>query len=105
MAQKKTVPGPAPAIATAAAPTPTSRGSDSGMTLLEKLPDMADDALGTLGANAERLAASGTPKRQKEAQAMLPAIQAEIAARREQKAAKAPRRPTGGRKPAKTTTA
>lgn len=68
------------------------------MTLLEKLPDMADDALGTLGANAERLAVSGTPKQMKEALAILPAIQAEITARRERKAAEAPKQPTRTRK-------
>lgn len=71
------------------------------MTLLEKLPDMADDALGTLGANAERLAASGTPKQMKEAQAVLPAIHAEITARRERKAAEAPKQSTRSRKPPK----
>ncbi|MGQ9370013.1 hypothetical protein [Azospirillum sp. ST 5-10] len=72
------------------------------MTLLEKLPEMADDALQTLSANAERLAASGTPKQMKDAQAALPAIHAELATRRERKAAEAPRRTTTGRKTVKT---
>lgn len=71
------------------------------MTILDKLPDMADDALGTLGSNAERLAATGTPKQMKDAQAMLPAIQAEIAARRARKAAEAPKRPPPRRKTTK----
>ncbi|HSK40485.1 MAG TPA: hypothetical protein VK943_12030 [Arenibaculum sp.] len=102
MARTKTAPGPAAAVAAAAS---TGHESGAGAALLEKLPGMADDALGTLGANAERLAQSGTPKRQMQAQAMLPAIQAEIAARRERKAAEAPRRSTGGRRAAKAKTA
>jgi len=79
--------------------------SDCEMTLLDKLPDMADAALDTLGANAERLALSGTPKQRKEAQSVLPAIQAEISARRERKAAEAPRRPVAARRTAAKKTA
>lgn len=70
------------------------------MTLIDKLPDMADDALGVLGANAERLAQTGTAKQQKEAMAVLPAIRAEITTRRARKEAEAPRRTPAGRKPA-----
>ncbi|NYZ15739.1 hypothetical protein HL658_24625 [Azospirillum sp. RWY-5-1] len=71
------------------------------MTLIDKLPAMADDALGVLGANAERLAQTGTAKQQKEAAAVLPAIRAELTTRRERKEAEAPRRATGGRKTTK----
>jgi len=90
---------PAPAARATTAPArhgaedDTKQESDSDMNLLDKLPDMADAALDTLGANAERLAQSGTAKQRKEAQAVLPAIQAEITARRERKAAAAPPRP------------
>lgn len=91
---------PAPIRKTAArGPTPTE--SDTDMTLIDKLPAMADDALGVLGANAERLAQTGTAKQQKEAAAVLPAIRAELTTRRERKEAEAPRRATGGRKTAK----
>ncbi|HYD64638.1 hypothetical protein [Azospirillum sp.] len=84
---------PAARATTAPAGDDTKQESDSDMNLLDKLPDMADAALDTLGANAERLAQSGTAKQRKEAQAVLPAIQAEITARRERKAAAAPPRP------------
>lgn len=52
------------------------------MDLVTKLPGMAEDALANLGANAERLAQTGTPKQKTAATAVLPAIQAEIASRR-----------------------
>lgn len=71
------------------------------MTLIDKLPNMADDALGVLDANAQRLAQTGTAKQQKEAMAVLPAIQAELTTRRARKAAEAPRRKPAGRKPVK----
>ena len=60
------------------------------MDMIEKLPGLGDDALGTLAVNAERLAQTGTPKQQVAAQAMFPATQAEVEARRERKAAAAP---------------
>lgn len=91
-------PSPAPKPA-AGSPPPTEGETD--MTLIDKLPAMADDALGVLGANAERLAQSGTAKQRKEAAAVLPAIQAELTTRRERKEAEAPRRKTAARKPAK----
>jgi hypothetical protein len=68
------------------------------MDLIEKLPGLADDDLGTLVANATRLAQTGTPKQQKAAEAVLPAIQAEVVARQQRKAAAAPKRmPRAGR--------
>lgn len=57
------------------------------MDLVAKLPEMAEDALATLGANAERLVQTGSPKQQKAAIALLPAIQAEIAERQAKKLA------------------
>ncbi|HEY0835497.1 MAG TPA: hypothetical protein VGE72_16460 [Azospirillum sp.] len=60
------------------------------MDMVPKLPAMAEDALATLGANAERLVQSGTPKQRLAATALLPAIQAEIASRQAKKLAEAP---------------
>lgn len=57
------------------------------MTMLERIPSMADADLTTLGVNAMRLAQSGTPKQQKEASALLPVIEAELASRRNVKLA------------------
>ncbi|HYD67102.1 hypothetical protein [Azospirillum sp.] len=68
------------------------------MDLIEKLPGMADDDLGTLVSNAERLLQTGTPKQQQAAEAMLPAIRAETVRRLDLKPAK--RAPRAGRKPA-----
>ncbi len=68
------------------------------MDLIEKLPGMTDNDLGTLVSNAERLAQTGTAKQQQAAQAMLPAIQAEVAKRHALKPAK--RAPRTGRKTA-----
>ena len=52
------------------------------MDLLTKLPEMSDDALANLRTNAKRLQHSGTPTQQSDAAALLPAVEAEIAARR-----------------------
>ncbi|CBS89853.1 conserved protein of unknown function (plasmid) [Azospirillum lipoferum 4B] len=64
--------------------------------LIDRLPGMADTDLTTLATNAERLALSGTPKQRTAADAALPAIRAEVAARKEKLAAlpstRAPRR-------------
>lgn len=65
------------------------------MTLIERLPSMADDALGTLHANAVRLGASGSAAQRASAVALLPALEAEIAAR---DAAKSQRKATASRK-------
>lgn len=51
------------------------------MTLVEKLPSMADDALGNLYANAERLEQAGTKAQRASAADLLPAIRAELTAR------------------------
>jgi hypothetical protein len=60
------------------------------MDLLAKLPEMSDDALANLRTNAERLQHSGTPTQRSDAAALLPAVEAEIGARRLAKV-KAPR--------------
>jgi hypothetical protein len=52
------------------------------MDLLTKLPEMSDDALANLRTNAKRLQQSGTPAQQTDAAALLPAVEAEIGARR-----------------------
>ena len=62
------------------------------MDLLTKLPEMSDDALANLRTNAKRLQQSGTPAQRSDAAALLPAVEAEIGARRLAKL-KAPRSP------------
>ena len=52
------------------------------MDLLAKLPEMSDDALSNLRSNARRLQQSGTPAQRSDAAALLPAVEAEIGARR-----------------------
>ena len=52
------------------------------MDMLTKLPEMSDDALANLRSNAKRLQQSGTPPRRTNAAALLPAVEAEIGARR-----------------------
>jgi hypothetical protein len=52
------------------------------MPLREKLPGMADDALSNLQANAVRLGGAGSAAQRASATELLPAIEAEMAARR-----------------------
>ena len=52
------------------------------MDLLAKLPDMSDDALSNLRTNAKRLQLSGTATQRTDAAELLPAVEAEIGARR-----------------------
>jgi hypothetical protein len=52
------------------------------MDLLTKLPEMSDDSLVNLRTNARRLQQSGTPAQRTDAAALLPAVEAEIGARR-----------------------
>ena len=52
------------------------------MDLLTKLPEMSDDALANLRTNAKRLQNSGTPAQRTDAATLLPAVEAEIGARR-----------------------
>ena len=52
------------------------------MDLITKLPEMSDDALTNLRTNAKRLQQSGTPVQRTDATALLPAVEAEMGARR-----------------------
>ncbi len=52
------------------------------MDLITKLPEMSDDALTNLRTNAKRLQHSGTPNQRSEATILLPALEAELGARR-----------------------
>lgn len=62
------------------------------MDMITKLPEMSDDALANLRTNAKRLEQSGTPAQKTNAAALLPAVEAEIGARRMAKIkVKAPR--------------
>ena len=52
------------------------------MDMVEKLPAMPDDALNNLRANAVRLEQTGSAAQRAAASALLPAIEAELSARR-----------------------
>lgn len=70
------------------------------MTLVEKIPDMTDDEVGNLLANARRLSESDDPKRKAQAAELLPALEtaaterrsARLAAAALKRAAKRPRK-------------
>jgi hypothetical protein len=68
------------------------------MDLVARLPSLEDKALAVLHENAERLEQSGTSAQKHAAAALLPAIEAELAARREAKRAE-----LAARRAAKTT--
>jgi hypothetical protein len=71
------------------------------MDILEKLPALPEDGLKTLLANAQRLESIGSPAQRASASALLPAIEAELQARKAaRQAAKAPavRPPSRGRR-------
>lgn len=57
------------------------------MSIATKLVEMADAELSVLHANAARLQRSGTPTQRTEASSLMPAVEAEIAVRRERKMA------------------
>jgi hypothetical protein len=52
------------------------------MDMITKLPEMSDHALANLRDNAKRLQQSGTSAQRTDATALLPAVEAEIGARR-----------------------
>lgn len=52
------------------------------MDMITKLPEMSDDGLANLRTNARRLQQSGNPSQRSNAAALLPAVEAEIGARR-----------------------
>lgn len=64
------------------------------MDLIAKLPEMSDDALSNLRANARRLQTTGSAGQRSDAATLLTAVEAEIGARRMARA-----------KPARTTPA
>jgi hypothetical protein len=78
------------------------------MDLITRLPSLEDNALAVLHENAERLEQTGTSAQKTAAAALLPAIEAELAARRETKraelaarrAAKSSATSAGAKKPA-----
>jgi hypothetical protein len=55
------------------------------MTLIDKLPEMTDEGVTNLLANARRLEQTGTPQQQAACAEALPAIEAEAARRLEAK--------------------
>lgn len=59
------------------------------MDLVAKLPAMEDTALAVLHSNAERLEQTGTSAQKSAAAVLKPAIEAELAARREAKLSQA----------------
>ena len=71
------------------------------MDLAAKLPDMTDSALATLNGNASRLLQSGTTAQKKAATALMPALEQELASRRQAKQASDAARPASVRKRAK----
>ena len=55
------------------------------MTLIDKLPEMTDEGVANLLANAKRLEQTGTPQQQAACAEALPAIEAEASRRQEAK--------------------
>ncbi|HEY9218943.1 MAG TPA: hypothetical protein VIO94_12895 [Phenylobacterium sp.] len=55
------------------------------MTLIEKIPELDDDGLRNLLANARRLQETGSPKQQEQAAELLPALEEAAAARQAEK--------------------
>lgn len=66
--------------------------------MLGRLPTLGDDQLTNLRANAERLGSNGTKAQQKSATELLPAIDAEIAARKAAKPAPVRAKPASRKK-------
>ena len=56
------------------------------MDMIAKLPEMTDDALSNLRSNAKRLQQTGSQNQRSDAALLLPAVEAEIGARRLAKA-------------------
>lgn len=71
--------------------------------LRERVPQMSDDALATLAANARRLLETGSKKQQASAADLMPVVEAELAARRAAKdeAAAAKKAAAAAKKPKK----
>lgn len=67
--------------------------------LRERVPQMSDDALSTLLSNARRLIDSGSKLQQNSATALIPVLEAELAARDAVKAEAAAAKKAAARKP------
>ncbi len=70
------------------------------LNMIEKLPELPDAELKNLLANAERLGLEGTDKQKASANSLLPAINAELSARKAAKLTKAQEARAAKRKPA-----
>lgn len=70
------------------------------MNLVAKLPSLEDVGLAALHENAERLEQTGTPAQKSAASALLPAIEAELQARRAAKLARQAAARKGAKRPA-----
>jgi len=80
-------------------------GWNQNMGMEDKLPTMSDAALAALQENAKRLEQRGTPPQRFAALALLPAIRAELTARRNARlAASGPWGKPGAKRPGRRTT-
>ncbi|MFN3522046.1 MAG: hypothetical protein ACK4YQ_07335 [Phenylobacterium sp.] len=59
------------------------------MTLIEKIPDMTDEGVDNMLANARRLQETGSERQQAQAAELLPALESAAAERRERRLAQA----------------
>jgi len=71
------------------------------MSIEDRIPELSDQHLVTLLANARRLSLSSVGRRQEEAERLVPVVQEEIARRK----ARAPTAAAGAAKPVRKTTA
>lgn len=71
------------------------------MSLIDKIPQLSDEAVMNLLVNARRLAEGGTEKQQADAAELLPALEAAAALRKAAKAEVAAARRAAQRKPRK----
>ena len=75
------------------------------MSLIEKIPEMSDEDVVNLLANARRLGESGSPKQRSDAAEILPALEEAAQARLEARAQAAAARRASLRKPRKVAAA
>ena len=72
------------------------------MTLIDKIPDMTDEGVDNMLANARRLQESGTSRQQEQAAEIIPALETAAAERRSRRLEAAAAKRAATRKPAKT---
>lgn len=75
------------------------------MDLMTRIPALEDAALSNLHENADRLARTGSKAQQAAATEILPALEAELAARKAAKLDAAKKRRAAARRPAKSASA